>query len=443
MEDEYIGRVAAATAPPEAYPSELPVYTRSSSTEWDVPPAEQTHRFSLTSKKSQSPWLNVTVMSRAKSATDQPTFYQNAPIVGSVELNLDKETLVDEVSIALYGRLSIFSHSASNFLSTVKTLYSAAESHADVDSPSMFSAKRGRLQGKQTWPFSLRLPKGVSILSSITDDGTAERENYRLPATFSDERAKVNIEYLLVARVSRGGFKGTSKLTIPITYMPLARPCRPTISRQLAYHESGPLPGPDRDPDGWKAIPPILQHGMLFKTIPVVAECTLHVSRPLSYTRGGLIHLLLSIHSVNDQFLDLISPQSIQFQLVQHLTFGSPPQETRFSKRLSAQMTVKRIERATASWWRSPSVGVSNTTRTFAGELLIPEDLVPACRILHYGHEYELCLYPLRAVGYTPSTPTNTALVSVPVGIVTAFAQGPPPLSYIPPQYDVYGHGAG
>ncbi|KAI9057333.1 hypothetical protein FKP32DRAFT_1615457 [Trametes sanguinea] len=436
MEDVSEDRFAAAAAPFEANPPELPAYARSITTEWDVPPAEQVHHFNLTSKKIGSPWLNLTVISRAKSATDRPTFHQSAPIIGSVELSLDKETLIDEVSVALYGKLSIFSHSASNFLSTVKTLYSAAESHADVDPPPTLSTKRGRLQGRLTWPFSLRFPKGVSILSSITDDGHAERENYRLPATFSDAKAKVDIEYVLLVRVSRGGLKGTSKLTVPITYIPLARPCRPTISRQLAYHESTPLPGPDKDTEGWKIIPRTLIQGVLFKTVTVVAEYTLYISRPLSYTRGGPIHLLLSIQSVNQQLLDLINPHSIQLQLVQRITFGTPSQETRFSKRLSAQTTVKCIVRATASWWKAPCTGVSEMTRTFAGELLVPEDLVPACQILHYGHEYELCLYPFRAIGFTPSAPMTAALVSEPVNIVTAFAQGPRPLSYIPPRYD-------
>ncbi|KAJ3007784.1 hypothetical protein NUW54_g3408 [Trametes sanguinea] len=102
MEDVSADRfaVAAASAPPEANPPELPAYARSITTEWDVPPAEQVHHFSLTSKKISSPQLSLTVMSRAKSATDRPTFYQCAPIIGSVELSLDKETLIDEVSVA-------------------------------------------------------------------------------------------------------------------------------------------------------------------------------------------------------------------------------------------------------------------------------------------------------------------------------------------------------
>lgn len=70
--------------------------------------------------------------------------------------------------------------------------------------------KRGRLQGHYDWPYSVRLPKGVSILSAI-NDGRAERTNYRLPPSFSDEQLNAHVQYTLVVRVTRGGFKGGSK----------------------------------------------------------------------------------------------------------------------------------------------------------------------------------------------------------------------------------------
>lgn len=108
----------------------------------------------------------------------------------------------------LYGRLSIFSHSTSNFFYTSKTLYSAAEQ--STDSPAASLLKRGRLQGHYDWPYSVRLPKGVSILSAI-NDGRAERTNYRLPPSFSDEQLNAHVQYTLVVRVTRGGFKGGSK----------------------------------------------------------------------------------------------------------------------------------------------------------------------------------------------------------------------------------------
>ncbi|KAI0368609.1 hypothetical protein BV20DRAFT_968964 [Pilatotrama ljubarskyi] len=415
----------------------LPRYSPSTATIWDVPPPDQEHSFCLTAKKTGERWLTLSVMSRAASAAEPPTFYQGASIAGSLKLELDKKEFIDEISLALYGRLSIFSHSTANFFYMSKTVYSAAEKNSDAGSSPTPFLKRGRLKGRYEWPYSLRLPKGVSILSSITAHGATERENYRMPPSFSDEQSSVHVQYSLVVRVNRGGFKTGSKLTVPLTYIPLARPSPPTILRQLAYQEDHPLVGPDGDPDGWKALGPISVDGVLFKTMSVEAECKLHVSKPLTYARGGIIHLLISICCGNRQFLDLITPQSVRVALIQRLTFGDAPQTTRFSERLTTHTTVKTYERAFASWWRNSSESQGESTKTFAGELLVPDNLVPACQILHYGHGYELAFCTLSAVGFTPAVAQKKALLSVPVGIVTAFAQGPRPRPYRPPEYEV------
>lgn len=81
--------------------SALPGYSRTTMTVWDVPPAEQEHQYHLTDKKTGAQWLTMTVMSRASSASEQPTFYQGANIAGSLKLDLEKEVLVDEVTLAV------------------------------------------------------------------------------------------------------------------------------------------------------------------------------------------------------------------------------------------------------------------------------------------------------------------------------------------------------
>ncbi|KAI0671684.1 hypothetical protein C8Q78DRAFT_791238 [Trametes maxima] len=405
---------------------------------WDVPPAEQEHQYHLTTKKTGARWLALTLKSRATSPEDAPTFYQGANIVGAMIMELDKEEPIDEVTLSLYGRLSIFSHSTSNFFYSSKTLYSAADRNSDPDSSPTSFLKRGRLKGRYEWPFSFRLPKGVSILSSIALHGDAsERAKYRLPPSFQDDLANVLVQYTLVARVNRGGFKAGSKLIIPLTYAPLSRPTPPSIPRQLAYQENHTLVGPGGDPDGWKALAPVTAKGLLFKTVPVEAECRLHVSRPLSYTRGGPIHLLISIKCNNKQLHDLLTPRSVHLSLVQRIMFGEAAQRTRFSERLAPPTTVKTIERAAASWWKGPSTEEPALTKTFAGELLVPGDLVPACQILHYGHEYEIAFHGLSAIGFTQNVLPKKPLLTEAVGVVTAFAQAPQPRSYIPPEYAV------
>ncbi len=81
--------------------------------------------------------------------------------------------------------------------------------------------KRGKLKGHYDWPYSVRLPKGVSILSAILDS-RAERTNYRLPPSFSDEQSNVHVQYMLVVRVNRGGFKSGSKCALAVRSSRLA-----------------------------------------------------------------------------------------------------------------------------------------------------------------------------------------------------------------------------
>ncbi|RPD60021.1 hypothetical protein L226DRAFT_486562 [Lentinus tigrinus ALCF2SS1-7] len=412
---------------------DLPTYTRTTTAEWDIPRAEQQHGFHLESRKTGVQWLTLKVVSRAASAADQPTFYQGGNVTGTVQLTLEKPEAMDQITIDLFGRLTIFSHTTANFLCVSRNLFSAA-----AQNPLQSLLRRSKLNaGQHEWPYSFRLPKGVNLLSSIDMEGQTQRQNYRLPPSFSDPQSNVHIEYSLVVRVNRGGFRSGSKLVVPFKYVPLARPGASTILRQLAYQQNSPVVGPDGDPGGWKTLEPAMVDGILFKTMFVTAKCLLSISRPLTYTRGGLVHLVLSIEASNKQFLDLITPDSLHVALIQRITFGDPPETTRFSRRLAAQTTMKCYDRGNASWWHAPldAAHASTSAKVFAGEIAVPEDLTPGCQILHYGHEYEVVLYPLTPVGFTPNAPPTEALVSEVVTIVTAFAQGPRPSSHVPPEY--------
>ncbi|KAI1797174.1 hypothetical protein LXA43DRAFT_877820 [Ganoderma leucocontextum] len=414
----------------------LPDYARTVSAEWDVPAADRLHRFHLTRKTGEQ-WLTLTMTSRATTADAAPTFFQGGNVTGSLKLQMEKEELVDEISIDLYGRLAIFSHSTSHFLHMSQTIYSAADKPPESSESSLaITRRRGRLKGRYDWPYSFRLPKGVSILSSITPGGETERQSYPLPPSFRDEQSSVDVQYSLVVRVNRGGFHKGRKLVVSFDYVPLARPSPPTILRQLAYQQDTAIVGPDDDPEGWKTLEPMKLNGRLFKKIPVEALCTLSITRPLTYARGVPLHLMMSIGSNNEQFLDLVTAQSISLALVQRTTFGDD-NRLRFSRRLSSQVTMKTQIRATAKWWKISTAGTPTSVRTFAGELLVPEDLAPACQILHYGHEYELAFTSFSAVGFAPTVPSKNAFLTEPINIVTSFSPGARPRSYIPPEYNI------
>ena len=99
-----------AASQPDVFQS-LPGYTRTVNPEWEVPAADQRHTFNLTAKKTGERWLTLSVTSRAASAAGTPTFYQGGDVSGSLELHLDKEELVDgitiTVSVATYTELVI------------------------------------------------------------------------------------------------------------------------------------------------------------------------------------------------------------------------------------------------------------------------------------------------------------------------------------------------
>lgn len=101
-----------------------------------------------------------------------------------------------------------------------QTMYSAADNPPQSSESSPVINRRGRLKGRYEWPYSFRLPKGVSILSSITSDGEGERRSYRLPPSFHDEQSNVDVQYCLVVRVNRGGLRKSSKyasISCPLT----------------------------------------------------------------------------------------------------------------------------------------------------------------------------------------------------------------------------------
>ncbi|OBZ72078.1 hypothetical protein A0H81_08019 [Grifola frondosa] len=425
---------------PDILDPELPSYSQNLSTVWDIPPVQTEHSYYLT-KKARERWLSLTVRSRATNDEELPTFFQGGVIAGSLKLNLEKEDVLVSVYISVVGRLTIFAHSASNFLNISKLVWSAATPpEQSSESPCIWHS--GKLKGHYEWPFSLRLPKGVSIMSSIEPESS--RTNFRLPPSFSDRLAGVKVEYTLKVRVNRSGLRAGDKLVVPITYIPLLRPSPPSIARQIAYQENSPLIGPGSDPGGWKVLKPVTVEGTMFRTKDIEAKCRLSLAKPLCYTRGTPLHLILSVESADPQFLDLLSNHSITVCLCQRNCFKVDAALSRRTSDKQARLTVKSHNLATAVWWRSS--GDNPATRIFAGELQIPEKLTPPCDILNFGVNYEVILYPFHAVGFTTSLPSESPLLSVPVEIVTAFAQGPHPRVYSPPQYDgeihqPHGHG--
>lgn len=76
----------------------LPDYARTISPQWDIPAADRLHHFHL-DRKTGEHWLTLTMTSRAATADAPPLFFQGGNISGSLKLHLEKEELVDDISI--------------------------------------------------------------------------------------------------------------------------------------------------------------------------------------------------------------------------------------------------------------------------------------------------------------------------------------------------------
>lgn len=203
--------------------------------------------------------------------------------------------------------------------------------------------------------------------------------------------------------------------------------------RQLVYQEGLPLPGPSADPEGWKTLRPVSSRGLMFKSRPVEARCTLALAKPLCYTRGSVLPVHITIEGREPAVLDVLAnPSSISVKLRRRVRFFKAATSTR--KEVSWNESVEDV--GTAVWWiPSPHEACRSDayTRHLEGEIPLTKDLRPSCEIAHFSVSYSVVLCPFRAANYSSDGAT---MVSEPVEIATMYAKGPRPNAYAPPAYD-------
>lgn len=59
-----------------------------------------------------------------------------------------------------------------------------------------------------------------------------------------------------------------------VSYLPRIKPETPSPLRQLAYQNGTPIPGPNHDSEGWKALTPGIVKGSVFGHREVQIKCT-------------------------------------------------------------------------------------------------------------------------------------------------------------------------
>jgi len=408
--------------------TELPPYVRRTSSQHFTQRPQVEHAYHLTNSKNK-PWATLKLRSSAKSPSLIPTFFQHEDIVGSLELNLDKVETISAVTVTLKGRLvtGAGSNDAQKFLERHVTLWS--KSMGDPRAPRVSDAAHsGKLQGEYVWPFSIQLPKTVSLPGN---HGCPQE--YSLPQTFLERDTRASIQYDLTVLISRNKLRTDSQLRTPLAYVPSTKPGPPSLLRQLAYQERAPLPGPEFDPDGWKNLQPVMIRGSIFNARHVAAKCRLSIAQPLCYTRGSAIPCVLDIDCKDSQALDLLAaPKAVVVQLQRRVRFFVTAAGVSVNEMLGWNDTVEEVE--TAVWWPGERNHAEPHVRRLEGEIRLSKDLKPTSAISHFSISYSVVMHPFMTTAFT-STDTRT-LLAEPVEIATMYGRGPRPRALSPPTYE-------
>ena len=303
------------------------------------------------------------------------------------------------------------------------------------------STTNSSLTGKHQWPFSVNLPKEVTLEGS-----GASGPSFRLPHTLMDRNVPVGVNYHIAIKVSRRRFHADSKLVTMVSFYTVTRPDPASLLRQQSYRDEQHVLGPEKDPAGWHRCDPVNLRGRLFDNRIAEVQCTLSVALPLCFTRGTAIPLFISITSHDRQALDLLaSPGCIKVQLHRHMRYADISSFNSRGGGGGKQPQPKSIvtECGSAFWW--PTKGLNDTynaqtdwgSKTFAGELRLSKFSLPSCETPYLAITYILSLQPFhQVVGFRPtSEDLNAALIEVPLSIATLPAKGPPARCYSPPSY--------
>jgi hypothetical protein len=193
--------------------------------------------------------------------------------------------------------------------------------------------------------------------------------------------------------------------------------------RQLAYQEGSPLLPPEMDPTGWHTLPPLPITGKIFNSYSVLVDLELSLAKPLSYTRGTVIPLFLTLSSQDTQTLDLLSSRrAINVRLRRTIKIGG------------AVFGDAGDFMEDAVWW--PASDSERHTRRLNGEIKLAKDLQPSTCIAHFAVDYSVVICPFQATGFSCHDPSEEPLLAESVEIATIFARGPHPKAYAPPGYE-------
>jgi hypothetical protein len=125
----------------------------------------------------------------------------------------------------------------------------------DANSGAAGSHYHGKLSGDYHWPFSISLPKEVTLADPARKHGAVQ--TYRLPQTFLERTMRASVYYELCVHIARSTFRVDNKYVCPINLPQLLNVAWPDCKRcsstslpydQILPHGSGSLRTGKMDP---------------------------------------------------------------------------------------------------------------------------------------------------------------------------------------------------
>ncbi|CAK5269750.1 unnamed protein product [Mycena citricolor] len=395
------------------------------------PPTE--HVLDLKDRK-KKPWATLKLQSSARSSSALPTYLEGEKITGSVTLGLSSSENILGVSILIRGQIVTGPNEQDRvcFLDLTTPLWIKGGSTPRRENVQTPTLPGGKLNGDYHWPFSISLPKEVTLPDPQAKHGSPK--TYHLPQTFLERSSRASVFYELFVHLARSTFRGDDKLQTMFVYVPAIRPSPPSRLRQLAYRQNGPLPGPDLDPDGWYTLPLATVAGTIFGARKVDMQCSLSLANPLSYTRGSVIPCSVTFFCDDPQAMNLLcTPAVMNVYLHRRFKYMKAPAVAEYTTReASSDSSVLEVSRAV--WW--PVGDAHAGTCRLDGEIHLPKTLKPSSSISHFNLEYHVVMLPFKAPGFVHNQMKTTLPVRQKVEIATIFAKGPKPRVHTPPSYE-------
>jgi len=417
-----------------------------------TPPTPQAvpKEFDYELKYKGKPLATMTIIAAEAFSKHVPTFLERQPIKGRVKLSFDKPYRVQAVVISAYGQIVTGQSAVEKFtfVEVSSTLWSTTMGNRRLESvgnsatgsdPGMITGEfTSKLEGEYIWDFSLNLPKEIIVPSGLHN----EPQVFNLPQTFYERHTRVRIVYEVALRIVRRKLRADPRVAASFGYIPIQRPGPFSTLRRLAYEEGMPLLGPTIDPTGWHASRQIRIQGKVFNDRSIDMGCTLFLAEPLCYTRGSVIPLILLLESQDHEALDLLSsPRSVVVRLRRFIQYHSG-EDPSFERSAWRDPNLEHVAwrnvvdySPLARWWPSAEISADfHSKRYLNGELHLVSDVKPTSAIIHFRMEYAVVLFPFDIIGYESTS--NEPLFEKPVEIVTAFGNGPRPMSFAPPEYE-------